>query len=100
MASFQSEDLNEMEVVSEGPTRLTGYSFKSTGTRDRYVEFFTGNQRVSLVVVPAGGDKSLTGLNEPYPNGMVIESRRGDGTLIAEVFYESSLMLEMAGAEG
>lgn len=96
MATFMSEDLNEREVVSEDPTRLTGYRFRSTGTRERFVEFFTGSERVDLVVVKPGEESSLTGLNEPYPDGLAIESRVGDGKLVASVFWRPSpLLLEV-----
>jgi hypothetical protein len=40
-----------------------------------------------MIVVPAGEERSISGLNEPYPNGLSVEST-GDGTLIANVFYE------------
>ncbi len=100
MATFVSEDLNEREEVAEGPTRLNGYRFRSTGTRERFVEFFTGNERVDLVVVKPGEESSLTGLNEPYPDGLAIESRVGDGKLIASVFFSPSpLAVELIGAE-
>lgn len=41
-----------------------------------------------MIVVPAGEERSITGLNEPFPNGLAIESLTGDGTLIANVFFE------------
>lgn len=41
-----------------------------------------------MIVVPAGEERSITGLDEPFPNGLAIESLTGDGTLIANVFFE------------
>ncbi len=41
-----------------------------------------------MIVVPPGEERSISGLNEPYPNGLSVESLAGDGTLIANVFYE------------
>ncbi len=100
MATFVSEDLNEREGVNEGPTRLTGYDLKSPGTQERFVEFFNGNDRSALIIVEAGKSKVMSGLNEPYPDGLSVESRRGDGTLIANIFYEPSLVtVELADAE-
>ncbi len=90
MATFLSEDLNERETVAEGPVRLNGYSLKSTGVKDRYVGFKNGDIIKPMIVVPAGEEVSISGLNEPFPEGMGIESVRGDGILIANVFYEIS----------
>ena len=88
MATFLSENLNESEVVNDGATRLHGYSLTATGTEDRYVTFMGGEQK-SVIVVPAGREVSLSGLNEPFPDGLSVESKVGDGKLIANVGYES-----------
>lgn len=89
MATWLSEDLNEREVIRKGPTRLNGYSLTSTGTKDRYVTFKTGEQTLSLIVVPPHEEVHMQGLDEPYPKGLAVESLTGDGTLIANVFYGS-----------
>ena len=86
MATHLSENLNEVESVS-GPTRLTGYTLKNTGTEDRYVTLRGGSKKV-VVVVPPGETKSLSGLSEAFPEGMEIESLKGDGTLVANIFHE------------
>lgn len=88
MASWLSESLHEKETVSDGPTRLTGYSLTSTGLEHRYVRFMNGDRTPSVIVVPPGEEISISGLNEPYPNGLAVESHEGDGTLIANVFHE------------
>jgi hypothetical protein len=90
MATFLSEDLNERETVAEGAVRLNGYSLKSTGVKDRYVGFWDGERIKPLIVVPAGEEVSISGLKEPFPEGLAVESQQGDGTLIANVFYEIS----------
>lgn len=90
MATFLSEDLNEREVVVKGAARLHGYSLKSTGVKDRYVGFWDGERIKPMIVVPAGQSVSIIGLNEPFPEGLAVESLQGDGTLIANVFYEIS----------
>lgn len=90
MASFLSEDLNEREVVATGTMRLNGYSLKSTGVQDRYVGFWDGERIKPMIVVPAGEEVSISGLNEPFPEGLAVESLKGDGTLIANVFYETN----------
>ena len=87
MASWLSENLNEREVISEGPTRLHGYSLTNTGTTDRFVGFKDEENTKPMIVVPSGKEVSISGLDEPYPNGLAIESLTGDGTLIANVFY-------------
>lgn len=88
MATWLSEDLNERETVSTGDTRLTGWSLTNTGTEAQFVAFKDGDKTGPLVVVPAGDEKSFSGLNKPFPNGLAIESLTGDGTLIANVFFE------------
>ena len=88
MSTYLSENLNEREVVHGGPARLHGYSLTSTGREPRYVAFIDGDRTAALIVVPAGEERSISGLNEPYPAGLAVESLRGDGTLIANVFYE------------
>ena len=88
MSSWLSEDLNEREEVSPGATRLNGWTLTSTGTEIRYVAFKDGDRTVSMIAVPAGEERSISGLNEPYPNGLAVEST-GDGTLVANVFFET-----------
>lgn len=85
---YLSEDLNDPEVVSKGATRLTGYDLKNTGRRDRYVAFRNKNTTEMLIVVEPGKAKALSGMNEPFPNGLSVESKRGDGKLVANIFYE------------
>ena len=87
MSSWLSEDLNERVEVVAGAARLNGWSLTNTGTELRYVAFKDGDRTASMIVVPAGEERSISGLNEPYPNGLAVEST-GDGTLIANVFYE------------
>lgn len=87
MASFLSEDLNARETITTSPTRLNGYSLTSTGTKDRYVAFKSGEQTLSLIVVPPHEEVHMQGLNEPYTKGLAVESLTGDGKLIANVFY-------------
>lgn len=87
MSTWLSENLNDREEISFGAARLTGWSLTSTGTEPRYVAFKDGDRTASMIVVPAGEERSISGLNEPYPNGLSVEST-GDGTLIANVFYE------------
>ena len=88
MASWLSEDLNERETVSTGPTRLNGWSLTNTGTEARFVAFKDGEKTGPLIVVPPGDEKSMLGLDQPFPSGLAIESLTGDGTLIANVFFE------------
>ncbi len=89
MASWLSENLNEREIISVGPTRLNGWSLTNTGTQDRFVAFKNEEITKPMIVVPAGEERSITGLDEPFPSGLAIESLTGDGTLIANVFYEA-----------
>ncbi len=89
MATWLSEDLNERETITKGPARLNGWSLTSTGTKDRYVAFKSGEQTLSLIVVPAHAEIHMQGLDEPYAKGLAVESLTGDGTLIANVFYGS-----------
>ncbi|KKK94024.1 hypothetical protein LCGC14_2686980, partial [marine sediment metagenome] len=72
MATHLSENLNESEEVS-GPTKLTGYSLTNTGTMDRYVTLRGGTKKI-VVVVPPGETKSISGMAEPFPEGLTIES--------------------------
>ena len=87
MSSWLSEDLNEREEVSSASVRLTGWSLTNTGRELRYVKFKAGDKTGPLVVVPAGEEANMTGLDQPFPGGLAIESE-GDGTLIANVFFE------------
>jgi hypothetical protein len=86
VATYLSENLNEAEEVS-GPTKLTGYSLTNTGTKDRYVVLRGGTKKVTLVV-PPGETINMSGMSEPFPEGMTIESLVGDGTLVANIFHE------------
>lgn len=88
MASWTSENLNEEEIVSTGPTRLKGWSLTNTGTQDRFVGFKNAEIVKPLIVVPPGEEARMSGLDEPFPEGLAVESLTGDGTLIANVFYE------------
>ena len=88
MATFLSENLNESEVVSESEANLTGYALTSTGVETRYVAFKDGDATKSVIPVPAGSHVGLTGLLESYPAGLSVESLVGDGTLIANIFFE------------
>ena len=88
MANYLSENLNEREEISTGPTRLNGWSLTNTGTQSRFVAFKNDERTGPMIVVPAGEERSISGLDEPFPSGLAIESLTGDGTLIANVFYE------------
>ena len=88
MSSFLSENLNQREEVASGAVRLTGWSLTSTGKQSRFVAFKDGDQTKVMIAVPPGKERSISGLNEPYPNGLSVESLTGDGTLIANVFYD------------
>ena len=88
MSTWLSENLSEREEISSGATRLNGWSLTSTGREPRYVAFKDGDRTVGMIVVPPGEERSISGLNEPYPNGLSVESLTGDGTLIANVFFE------------
>ena len=88
MASWLSEDLNERETISEGPARLNGWSLTNTGNEARFVSFKQGDKTGPMIVVPAGEENSISGLDEPFPGGLAVESVVGDGKLIANVFYE------------
>jgi hypothetical protein len=88
MSTWLSENLNAREEVSSGATRLNGWSLASTGREHRYVAFKDGDRTATMVVIPPGEERSISGLNEPFPNGLSIESLTGDGTLIANVFHE------------
>ena len=88
MSSWLSENLNEREEISVGAARLNGWSLTNTGTELRYVAFKDGDRTASMIVVPPSEERSISGLNEPYPNGLAVEST-GDGTLIANVFFEA-----------
>ena len=90
MASWLSENLNERETIADGPVRLNGWSLSSTGVEHRFVQFSDGGEKKTMIVIPPGEERSISGLNEAYPNGLSVESRTGDGTLIANVFYEES----------
>jgi hypothetical protein len=89
MGSWLSEDLNEREEITTTPTRLTGWSLTSTGRQHRYVAFKDGDRTATMVVVPPGEERSISGLNEPYPTGLSVESLIGDGSLVANVFYKT-----------
>jgi len=88
VATYQSDNLNEAEEVS-GPTKLTGYSLTNQGTRDRYVVLRGGTKKITLVV-PPGETVNMSGMAEPFPEGMTIESLKGDGTLVASIFHEET----------
>lgn len=88
MASWLSEDLNERETISTGPTRLNGWSLTNTGTQDRFVGFKNAENTKPLIVIPPGETDSISGLDEPFPEGLAVESLTGDGVLIANVFFE------------
>ncbi len=89
MSSWLSENLNEREEISAGPTRLNGWSLTNTGAKDRYVAFKNGEQTLALIVVPPREEVHIQGLDEPYTKGLAVESLTGDGKLIANVFYGS-----------
>lgn len=88
MATHLSENLNEREEVS-GPARLTGYSLSSTGTEHRFVTLQGGSKKI-VVVVPPGETKGISGMSEPFPEGLSVESKVGDGTLVANIFFEET----------
>ncbi len=88
MATFLSEDLSERETVSEEAARLTGYSLTSTGVQNRSVAFVDGGDVISVINVPAGKHVGISGLFEPYPGGLSVESLDGDGMLTANVYWE------------
>jgi hypothetical protein len=99
MASYLSENLNEREVISTDPTRLHGWSLTNTGTEASFVAFKEGEETGPMVVVPAGEEKSISGLDEPFPGGLAIERLTGDGTLIANVFYDVREVVPPLGEE-
>ena len=74
--------------MHDGPARLIGYELAATGVKERFVAFKDGEHTHLMGVVPPNDGKSITGLSEPYPDGLSIESLTGDGTLVANVFYE------------
>lgn len=88
MATWTSENLNEREEITTGPTRLNGWSLTNTGTQDRFVGFKNIETTKPLIVIPPGETDSISGLDEPFPEGLSIESLTGDGVLVANVFYE------------
>lgn len=87
MASWLSKNLNKREVITTGPTRLNGWSLRNTGLQDRFVTFKNKGKSGPVIVVPPGETDSISGLDEPFPDGLAVESLTGDGTLIANVFY-------------
>lgn len=99
MPSWLSENLNEREFVSEASVRLNGWSLTSTGKEHRYVAFKDGDVTKALVVVPPGEERSISGLDVPFPSGLSVESLTGDGTLIANVFYEAREVLALGEEE-
>ena len=99
MASWLSENLNEREVISPDPARLHGWSLTNTGTQERFVAFKDGERTAPMVVVPPGQERSISGLDEPFPDGLAIESLTGDGTLIANIFYEVREPIAMPSLE-
>ena len=88
MASWLSEDLNKRETVSTGAVRLNGWSLTNTGNEARFVAFKDGDKTGPMIVVPAGDERNMLGLDQPFPSGLSVESLTGDGTLIANVFFE------------
>ena len=66
MASWLSEDLNEREEISTGPTRLNGWSLTNTGNEARFVAFKDGDKTGPMIVVPAGDEKNMLGLDVPW----------------------------------
>jgi len=89
MSTYLSENLNESETVTSGSARLTGYSLSGTGVEHRFVTISGGPKKI-VVVVPPGETKGISGMSEPFPDGITIESKVGDGMLVANVFYEDS----------
>ena len=87
MATWSAENLNERETISKRPARLHGWSLTNTGREGRYVTFKDEDRTTATIVVPAGVERNISGLDEPYPNGLSVESLKGDGTLIANVFF-------------
>ena len=100
MSTWLSENLNERVTVAEGPVRLNGWSLSNTGRQSRFIAFKDGERTRTLIVVPPEGDNSILGLNEPYPEGLAIESLTGDGTLIANVFFEKRELVVVSEADG
>ncbi len=90
MSSWLSENLNEREEVASGAVRLTGWSLTSMGREYRHVTFKEGSKTKSMIVVPPGAERSISGLNELYMNGLAVESLTGDGVLVANIFYEKA----------
>ena len=93
MASWLSEDLNQRETITDGPARLNGWDLTNTGNEASFVAFKEGDRTVSMIVIPAGDAKSISGLDEPYPGGLAVERVTGDGKLVANVFYEVRVVL-------
>ncbi|KKN75284.1 hypothetical protein LCGC14_0382830 [marine sediment metagenome] len=54
MSSWLSENLNEREIITAGPTRLNGWSLTNTGTQDRFVAFKNEEITKPMIVVPTG----------------------------------------------
>jgi hypothetical protein len=90
MATHLSENLNELETVSLGSSRLLGYSLASTGVEHRFVAIKDGDTTKMMIVVPPGMERNISGLSEPFQNGINIESLTGDGSLVANIIYEDS----------
>ena len=87
MATWSADNLNERETIIGKPARLHGWSLTNTGRESRFVTFKDGDRTTMTIVVPAGRERNISGLNEPYPNGLAVESLKGDGTLMANVFF-------------
>jgi len=94
MATFLNERFGDREIVSESPTRLTGYSISSTGVDHRFVTLIDGDQRKKVVVVPPGETVSISGLNEPYTS-LDVESEVGDGQLVVNIDHEPRMLGEV-----
>jgi len=90
VATFLSENLNESESVNSGSTTLTGYALTNTGVEMSYVGFKDGDSVKRLIPVPAESHVTVAGLSLAYTEGLSIERLRGDGTLVANVDYDST----------
>ena len=89
MAIHTSENLEDAESITDSSARLTGYDIASTGTEDVHV-LISGGEQQYRIVIPAGGARALSAMNEPFPDGMSIKRFLGDGIVVSNVTWQSA----------